>query len=167
MACGDNIFYYIFIVNNSVNTQTTVKISLILIFLIQIYWSVSAINYDFSNNYSASKDVAEFLKENDYENKTIYGLGYSVTAIQPYFEKNIFANQNTNKSFYLWKDNNGYDTKVNDNVDICVISALYINSYKDVIEWLKSNDYREINFEGYTYLKNNIYESEGYKVYIK
>ena len=160
------ILFY-FIIDNSINTNKLIQISFVVILVVQIYWSLCSLGYDYKNNYSASKDVAEFLIKNNYDNESICGLGYSVTAIQPYFNRNIFENQNTNKSFYFWKKNNGYDNIMKTNKDIYVISKFYKYDYIEEIEWLEENNYRRIDFNGYTYKKSKIYESEGYYIYIK
>jgi len=159
-----------FIINKSINNKIFIKVLSLIVCLTQLYWTICSINYDINNNYSASKDVAIFLKENNYARKNIYGLGYSVTAIQPYFDYNIFKNQNTDKSFYLWKKNNGYmdlEEIINNKADIYIISKFYQNSYYKVIDELEKKDYKKYEFNGYTYIKDNIYESEGYIVYIK
>lgn len=163
------IFTY-FIINNMINDSKIIKIFMIIVCLIQIYWTISSCIYDFYNNYSASKDASDFLKTIDYEEKRIYGLGYSVTGIQPYFEYNIFENQNTDKSFYLWKINNGYlsnNETLSNKADIYVISEFHKTIYYKHINELEKIGYRKYEFKGYTYIKNHKYEPEGYIIYVK
>ena len=159
-----------FIINNRINDNECIRFFILIVCLVQIYWTTSSIIYDFNNNYSASKEVATFLKENNYEEKKIYGLGYYVTGIQPYFEYNIFENRNTDKSFQLWKKNNGYmnqDELINNEADIYVISNYYFFQYYKVMNVLEERGYYKYEFNGYTYIKNNRYEPEGYIVYVK
>ena len=150
--------------------KKVIRYLFLIIMVVQIYWTGCSINYDINNKYSASKEVARFIKQNNYQEKTIYGLGYSVTSIQPYFETNIFDNRNTDKSFYFWKKDKGYLTeeeRIKKIADIYVISTLYKNNYSNEIKILKESNYTKYEFEGYTYIKDSRYEKEGFYVYIK
>ena len=51
---------------------------------IQVFYSYNSADYDYHNLYSASYEVANYIKNNELESKKIYGLGYSTTAILPY-----------------------------------------------------------------------------------
>ena len=130
------IFFY-FTVDDSINTNKLVKIVFSVILIVQIYWSFCSLCFDYLYKYSASKDVAEFLIENNYDDRPICGMGYSITAIQPYFNKNIFANRNSDKSFYFWKENNGYDITMKTDYDIYIISNFYSCNYEEEIKWLE------------------------------
>lgn len=163
------LFTY-FIITDKINTRKLVKILVLLICITQIYWTISSVIYDYNNKYSASRDVATFLKENNYEEKTIYGLGYSVTGINPYFEYNLWENRNTSKSFMLWSKNRDYMTNkelIEGKADIYVVSTFYLHLYDDVIEEIENQEYEKYEFYGHTYIKTAIYEPEGYIVYIK
>ena len=163
------LFTY-FIITDKINTKKAVKILVLLICITQFYWTISSIIYDYNNKYSASRDVAAFLKENNYEEKTIYGLNYSVTAINPYFEYNLWENKNTSKSFEIWSINKQYMTHeelIEGKADIYVVSKFRSHWFGDVIEELENQEYEKYEFDGHTYIKNAIYEPEGYIVYIK
>lgn len=164
------ILLTIFIINNSINRNIAVKILVTIICLTQIYWSINSANYDINNNYSAAEDVAKYLKENDYEEKLIYGFGYSITAIQPYFDYNIFENRNTDKAFYLWfKNDEEKDLQklISAEADIYIVSEFYAGLFGDMTRTLLDKGYERKPFEGDTYMKNRIYEAEGYIIYIK
>lgn len=163
------LFTY-YIITDKINEKKAIKVLLVIICITQIYWSISSAIYDYRSSYSASQEVAEFLKENDYEEKTIYGLNYSVTAINPYFEYNLFENKNTPKAFELWSINKNYmsnEELIEGKADIYVISKFRSYWYQDVIRALEIQGYAAYKFNGYTYVKDSIYESEGYTVYIK
>lgn len=163
------IFTYL-IISNTINEKIVVKIFMVLVCLVQIYWTISSGIYDIKNHYSASNEVANFLKENNYIGKKIYGFGYNTTAIQPYFDHNIFENRNTNKAFHYWKLNNGYMTSLealDNEADIYIVAKFYKNQYNILMAMLERKGYNKYEFDGYTYIKDDIYESEGYLVYIK
>lgn len=157
------------IITGMLNKEKIIKFLFMIIFTVQIYWSANSILYDMNHLYSSSKIVADFLKEN-YEDSVIYGLGYSTTAIEPYFDKNIFKNRNTDKSFNLWSINNGYYTNaelLENKPDVYVLSTFYTFQFNDIIEELKKEGYTRYMINGYTYAKDHKYEIEGYIVYTK
>ena len=158
-----------FIITGMLDKEKIIQYLFIIIFAVQIYWSANSILYDMNNLYSSSEIVADFLKEN-CEGSTIYGLGYSTTAIEPYFDHNIFANRNTNKAFNLWSKNNGYYTNeemLKNKADVYVLSTFYILYYDDIIKALNDEGYTKYMINGYTYSKDHKYEIEGYIIYTK
>ena len=95
-------------------------------------------------------------------------FGYSTTAIEPYFDKNIFENRNTDKSFYLWDKNHEYYTNkemLENKADVYVISTFYMGQYIDVIRELEDEGYEKHIIKGYTYIKDRKSEVEAYIVY--
>ena len=164
------MIFTIFILNETINTNKMIKLLLIVICIIQISWTCISIKYDINNNYSGSKDVAKFLKENNYEEKVIYGLGYDITAILPYFDYNIFRNQNSEKSFWFWSKENGYiqsQSEIDRNGDIYVVQDFCKNNYMNLMNELRELGYKQYNFPGGLYTKNYIYETKGYLVFVK
>ena len=157
------------IITGMLKKEKIIQYMFIVICAVQIYWSANSVLYDINNLYSSSKVVANFLKEN-YEDSVIYGLGYSTTGIEAYFDKNIFENRNTDKSFYLWNEDNGYynEEKLLENkADVYVVSLFYTFKYKDIMDTLKDEGYTRYMTNGYTYIKDHIYEIEGYIIYTK
>ncbi len=159
------LFTYL-IITNKINDYKIVRGFMIILCLIQIYWTVSSSCYDLQFNYSGSKSAAEFIKENS-NNKIVHSLGYYSTAIQPYFEKNIFENRNYNKAFFLWnKQTNDFAiNKIAENkADIYVFS---LESEDYISKILNKDNFEKRKFYGYTYIKDNIYESESYSVWVR
>lgn len=159
------LFTYL-IITNKINDYKIVKYFMLILCCIQIYWTISSSCYDLQFNYSASKDVAEFLEEK-YNDKVIYSINYSCTAIEPYFDENIFKNRDYNKSFFLWrKQTDDYAiSKIKGNkADIYVIPSI---NEKFMGRLLDKNCFDEHKFYGYTYIKDKIYESESYCVWLK
>lgn len=159
-----------FMINGMINNNKVIQILITVICLIQIIWSGVTIDYELNNNYSGSKDAAEFIKQNKYENRKIYGLGFDVVALQPYFDHNIFGNQNTDKSFWLWKSDNDYVEDMslsNDEDAIFVISAYYVDDYGDIYNELIENNYKQYYFDGEMFTKTYIHENKGYLILLK
>lgn len=163
------LFTYL-IINNQINENKMIKTFILLVCLVQSTWTLSSINYDYNNKYSAGKEAANYLKEFVEEDKIIYGLDYSKTAIQPYFEKNIFDNKIIDKGFNIWTKDRGEvdkDMLINYNVDIYVISDMYKKRYPQLMQFVNDMKFKKQIIKGYTYIKNHIYESESYLIYIK
>ena len=163
------ILFTYFIITGMLEKEKIIQYLMLVICIIQIYWSASSSIYDVNNLYSSSKVVADLIKEN-YEDSVIYGLGYSTTAIQPYFDKNIFSNRNTDKSFNLWQINNGYYTEeemLEKKADIYIISTFYVLNYTDIMKILENAGYHAQMINGFTFVKDKTYEVEGYIIYIK
>lgn len=136
---------------------------------IQVFYSYNSADYDYHNLYSASYEVANYIKNNELESKKIYGLGYSTTAILPYFNENIFDN---NKNTYCsWKvedpDTMTLEQIKNDMPDVFVISNFRDYNYVSMLNRLESNKiYERYTFVGNTYIKDDIYETESFYIYI-
>ncbi len=143
---------------------------IIVIFMIQIFWSVKTAAYDISNPYSGAFKAAQFIKVNHYDQQRIYGLGYNATALEPYFDKNIYQNKGENKAYYYWSKNNGDLTtdQILDNLPpIVVLADFNKGEFPGVEDDLVSLNYQVFEFNGASYIKNNIYESQKYLIYVR
>lgn len=163
------IFTYL-ILNNQINENKIIKMFILLVCIVQSTWTISSVKYDYSNKYSASKEAADYLKEYVEKDLTIYGLGYSKTAIQPYFKKNIFDNKVIDKAFNIWTKDKGELDKsklITFDVDVYVISDMYKKNYPNVMQFINAYKYKNHTIKGYTYIKDHIYETESYLIYIK
>lgn len=88
--------------------EKLVKIFLILSFVSQIPWTFYTCYKDIYDRYSGSYEAAKFIKEYDFNNLKIMGVGFHSSALNPYFEKNIFYNWPQDISFYYWDYSNPY-----------------------------------------------------------
>ena len=166
-----------------INKQTKalralVTLSITLLLAGQIYWSYHTFMFDNKYNYSASRDVAEYIKNNNLENKKIYVTGFYSIAILPYFKDNIFCNFHNNEkpSFWLWSSKNNIYSE----------PYLYISRYKpDYIIMGVKKYYRKLVllnqsmlplvpgyklvkcFDGGLFWKDSIYETDSYALYEK
>ncbi|MDQ4123529.1 MAG: hypothetical protein M3209_18995 [Acidobacteriota bacterium] len=80
----------------------TVLVLMTVVLAVQVYWSVFVIRYDLNHNYSAGYEVAQYIKENQLEDKRLFLSGWKSLAILPYFEKNIFYNHNNGSKERFW-----------------------------------------------------------------
>ena len=58
----------------------------------QITWTWNALRYDSQRAYSGSQSAAKFIKSNGLDQRQLYGAGFAIIAVQPYFDRNIFTN---------------------------------------------------------------------------
>ncbi|MDP9194196.1 MAG: hypothetical protein M3P06_21075 [Acidobacteriota bacterium] len=63
-----------------------------LVLIQHVIWTVLALSYDREAPYSGSRAAAQFIETYGLQNHRLYGAGFAVIGVQPYFEKNIFAN---------------------------------------------------------------------------
>jgi hypothetical protein len=63
-----------------------------MVLLQHTFWTVASLRYDATEPYSGSRAAAEFIESNGLQYRKLYGAGFPVVGVQPYFEKNIFAN---------------------------------------------------------------------------
>jgi hypothetical protein len=149
------------------------KIMLALLAIVlatQIYWAFYAVRSDFRQNYSGSKEIAEYIKENNLENRKIFVSGWKSAAIHPYFDKNIFYNYNegAEKRFWIWTMANqtplGADEQIfasieNEKPDVLIFAADHLDV--NLIKEIKGYRY-ERAFEGYLYWKTGFHELNYY-----
>ncbi len=81
-----------------------------------LYWSSSAIACDIEHNYSGSRELATYIKQEHLESRRIYAFGFHSMSILPYFPQNIFDNYNhkKNPSFWWWSGRNTMDDTLAD-----------------------------------------------------
>lgn len=139
----------------------------LLLFSLQIFWSIKCSVFDVYNNYSASKEVAEFIKDNKLENKIIYGLGFKTVAIQPYFDKNLFRNYK-NSAYWQWKQNAQLSDKeaVIGNPDVVIFDFLMNLDYPKMLARV-NKDYEAHLFVAHMPLKGFITENNSFVVFVK
>ena len=160
------IVIFILWIQNFVNSKV-LNIFFLICLLVQCYWSFSSIRYDLFNTYSPSLEVANFIKKYDYDNLEILGASFHESAVNPYFDKNIYDNWNSDIAFYYWNTNNiYYDDLIYDKVyDIVVVSDYYINEFNK-LGYELGDRYNSYYFDGYSYIENYKYESLGTTVYV-
>ncbi|UWG98548.1 hypothetical protein LPY66_07025 [Dehalobacter sp. DCM] len=139
-----------------------------IVFCVQISWGIRTATYDCRNSHSGAYAAAEFIKENRYDQTRIYGLGYCSTAIEPYFNTNIYKNRTT--AYYLWSLNNGDLTNqqiVNNLPDVVVYSEFDSDDYTDITAMFIRSGYRSYSFTGATFIKDSVYETQTYTVFVR
>lgn len=146
------------------------NIFMLLTCIIQIYWTINTSIYDYKESYSPAKEIADFIKTQDYENMKIYAAEFYESAINAYFDKNIFYNWNQDVRFFYWNKNNIYyeliydaKTLLKENIDMIIITP----TYQDIDRKIIKKHYDEYIFDGSTYFQTEKYESMKVYVYIK
>lgn len=162
------LFYSI--ITDTINKKYMIKFMFLVLCIVQVLWSINFIIYDYNNNYSAGKSASEYIKLNEYKGKSIAGYGYDITAIQPYFEKNIFANSiMIEKSFWIWNmkqlenDKSFYDIEH----DIYIISCYRLQNYAGLIRRLENLGYTYNYLESDLFYKYETSEPKGYIIFEK
>ena len=125
---------------------------LAIVLAIQVWWGVGAITYGIGHEYCGTEGVADFIKSNDLEDKTIYMVGQSCTGVNPYFTRNIFKNYHEGKesSYWLYSIRNTTPEKLNDATRkqieedrpyIVVVSLGAVDSDDEMIKFAEESGY--------------------------
>lgn len=77
-----------------------------IVLCIQVIWYFDSAKAEIETECSAGKTTAEYVKSLNYEDKEIYGSGYYVISILPYFSENIFNGERGAQTYYTWSKNN-------------------------------------------------------------
>jgi hypothetical protein len=147
-------------------------IPLAIVICVQCYWSACSMAYDWRYPYSGSQAAAQGILQLNLQKKKLYAIGFASTAIQPYFEHNIFANVNDGRREAYW------DWSLRNHVNLDsehlaeLLPGYVIVGYKNESEravWadlVAKGGYRVIrHFEGNTYWQSRILEPESYELY--
>lgn len=153
----------------------TVCVALLFVFVIHVYWSSYVFEYDYFYNYSASRDVADYIKENNLEGKKICATGFHSVSILPYFKENILSNYNNGQkkpSFWLWSTNNETARDTSELKDIIkmdpdlIIVSVKMEPLENCI--LNIPGYRRLPlFDGNICWKDVLYEKDAFVLYEK
>lgn len=105
-----------------------VKTLLTFIFITQIVWNVQSCVFDYHEKYGVGEEIANFLKEIEYENKVVDTINFHIVEVAPYFDKNVFYHSyHTEKAFYSWNLATPYsetEDLLKSNADIYLIPLL-------------------------------------------
>lgn len=148
------------------------KAFILIILLVQVYWSASAYLLDYGSDYSGSKNAARFLVKQKYKSEVVFGKNPQTTAILPYFQSNIFLNyrQINRASFWIWSQKNNHKTDilyiVEKKPELLVIGYTQNRNLEQKIKDFPLASYQKIGrFNGYIVWKDSIYLRESYLIY--
>lgn len=142
--------------------------ALVVVAIIQMNWSFNSARYDWSYRYSASGEIARYIKENHIENDSIYANHWHAISILPYFERNIFDNYNgkENPSFWFWSKNNNMIRSLDLMVADCpdwIIWGVKLQG-EEVLPDIDGYELVRF-FEGATYWKSHVFERDSFALY--
>jgi hypothetical protein len=138
--------------------------------VVQGVWWFQSARYDYFENYSGAKDLAEYLSQFDHETTRVYATSFHSVAALPYFDTNIYDNYHDGElPAYLDLSNTP------DHADRWI--DLYL-AQPDVIVWgVKFGDqlrlpelpnYRlDAYFDGALYWKNRELEPDEFAVFVR
>jgi hypothetical protein len=139
---------------------------------VQCYWTAAAISYDWSHAYSGSLAAAQYLGQSGYPSSGLYAIGYSATALQPYFRQNIYSDfhDGAEPAYWDWSKQN----TANEPGALFASHRreLVLVGYKDILEkkhWaglLALLGYQPVrHFEGGTTWQTGVFEAESFDLY--
>ena len=146
------------------------NIFMLIVCVIQIYWSASSSIYDYKETYTPAKEVADFIKTYDYKNMKIYAQKFYEAQINAYFDENIFDNYQEGIRFFYWSKKNKYysmdrtlDALKEENVDMFVSTPKNIPIDRDAL----LDEYDEYIFRGASHFEAHKCETLDTYVYVR
>lgn len=137
---------------------------------LQCTWTWKAVRYDWTHAYSGSQTMVGYLKEHKTAEGRIVGIGFPLTALQPYFASTPFVNHPpSNASYWVWSK------RVATNDAIEQLGATHpefvLIGYGNEIEhklWdslaIRSGYERVAHSEGATFWQTEAFQSENFEL---
>lgn len=149
------------------NSNKAVIVFLLLTCIIQIYWSIITSIDDYKYSYTSAENVANIIKEYDYNKLDILGIEFWSNSVNFYFDQNIFYNQYP-KGFFFLSNKNKYYANIYDeiyinkhNPDIIVTNNFYLLNKN------KLPNYNEYVFPSFAFFQGSVRENLTYYLYIR
>ncbi len=153
-----------------VKIPPTASAALAIVIAVQCYWTCKTVAYDWREPYSGSKQAARYLETTGIAKRPILALGYSCTAIQPYFPRSVFVNYGPGGAYWDWSTRN----RVNEPSALFAANApdYVMLGYKALPETqalsgaLNLAGYRQVqDFPGNLFWRSAIFEAETFDLY--
>jgi hypothetical protein len=146
--------------------------ALLLVMAPQLWWTASSMRYDWTSPYSGGAEAAQWIAGHRSESGRLFAIGYATTAVQPYFDRNAFANVNGGRPEAYWD----WSQRNRTNLDYEKLGELRPDSvlvgYKNDFErriWtqaITSSGYRLVrHFDGNTYWKTGVFEPDSFDLF--
>lgn len=153
-------------------TLKMVMCYLTAVLFVQTIWSAESFFYDFTQNYSASREAAYYIKQNGLDDRVIHASGFHSISILPYFDRNIFRNFNDGSPkpcFYLWSTRNAMakdvDKSVTEGKPEFIIAGIKYDYQQNMPT---PPGYRFMRFfDGDIYWKDRVLEKDAFALYIR
>ena len=126
---------------------------------VQCFTGFYSIFYDYRYDYSASKEIAEYLTPYVESGAVIERSGFDTISVSPYFDHSIYSNDILGKTYYIWSYSVPNDQLTVEEPDVIVsIHAL---------DKFENDAYGKHVFVSHMIFKFNELDSEKYYLYVK
>ncbi len=142
--------------------------SLSIAIAIQCYWTAASWKYDWQQPYSGSRVAAAYLRNTGIAGQRPFCIGFPCAAVQPYFDRNVFAN--FDRAYWDWSSQNRADDPTA--LFSSKAPAFVLLGYEtdaERIHWtqvVEMAGYQEIkHFEGNVFWRTRILQPESFDLY--
>lgn len=145
---------------------------------VQCWWTFRSLAYDVRENVTGSRDAATYIAAHGIERNVIFGAGVRCIELQPYFDRNLFANYHSGRppSFWDWSERNEWPETghAHDwmNAQLAAKPAFFLVStgedeaYKQILRG--RSDYRLVqDFRGALFWKDSIFQPLNFELYAR
>jgi len=140
----------------------------------QCYWTARAVQYDWSHAYSGSLAAARYFQQAGLPPGGLYAVGYSATALQPYFPGNIYSDfhDGARPAYWDWsKRNTANDPRAlfaSTRREQVLVGFTEIGTEARWCDLLELLGYQVIqHFDGGTFWQTGVFERESFDLYRK
>ena len=136
------------------------------IFAVQAAFGLLSVRHDLANPYSGSKAAAAYLRQTGEDRGNLYAIGFKPFALQPYFDRNLFAAQEDGRipAFYRWSTAPDHRSLIASDLRSRNPDRIILSANVDVSA-LRARGYcQERRFEGAIWWKNAALEPDSYTV---
>jgi hypothetical protein len=140
------------------------------VLVVQSVWWLQSAKFDLAHPYSGSKALVAWLQQQNLENTKVDAVGYHALSVLPYFDENVYDNNNGGRrpAYMNWSTS----SRLHDNVWSVLVDR------PDTIVWAVKTwkptkqpglpGYKRIaTFEGQMYWKNRAIERDAFYVFRK
>ncbi|MFZ3211167.1 MAG: hypothetical protein WA188_06590 [Terriglobales bacterium] len=138
----------------------------------QLVWTSKTFIYDWSHPFSGSLDAAKYLKSVGADRKRTCALGFSTTAVLPYFQDNIFINEARPDRTAFWHWSQGNDVTQQPELLLALMPEFTIVGWKQDEEVAAYDRFmREAGYSlvhesiGEMYFKDVVQQPDTYRIY--
>lgn len=138
--------------------NTASNIIVIALLATQCLTGAYSIFYDYRNQYSPAKEIAEFIRPYVESGASINRVGFNAVSVSAYYDDPIYSNEPYGKPYYIWSSSVANDKFTEEFPDVVIAH--------EEIDGFEAN-YDLHRFDGHMIYKLNELDTEPYFVYVK
>jgi hypothetical protein len=130
-----------------------------IILSVNIVYSAQTSFYEIFYKYDMAKETALYIKNNNLDKQKIVGIGYRVSAIQPYFKNNIFVNRETTYDSWSKKELTKEEETIKELIDNSQVVVTDYSCFTELKDYFKSFS-NGTAFDSYMFMRGSRFKEK-------